>query len=302
MAENIGIPFPAKLELSRGNIAQNWKKFHRVWENYEIATGLNEKDPKLRIATLLTCLGPDAIELFETFPLSDEEKKDPAKVVGSFQTYCIGETNETYERYNFNCRSQEMGENIDAYVASLRGLVKTCNYEHLEDSLIRDRIVIGIRDNNSRKKLLQEKKLNLSKCIDICRANEMTNAQMKTINHDEVHVDLVNAKSRDKKLKDKSRFQKECWYCGQKHAFVKEECPAWGKKCSKCGGNNHFAIKCTGKKIYKDKRKQRRVHIVNDNNASSESETEDDYVLSVETVNGIDYPKKLFTKVSIGEK
>ena len=55
----INIPLPSKLEL-RGNLATNWKKFHRAWNNCEIAARL--KDPEnpavnksLRTATLLTC-------------------------------------------------------------------------------------------------------------------------------------------------------------------------------------------------------------------------------------------------------
>jgi hypothetical protein len=34
------IPFPGKLVLD-GNIATNWKKFQRKWNNYEIAYGLS---------------------------------------------------------------------------------------------------------------------------------------------------------------------------------------------------------------------------------------------------------------------
>ena len=71
----------------------------------------------------------------------------------------------------FNKRDQEPNETIDAYVAVLRTLVKSCKYQALEDEMIRDRIVLGVRDNSTRKKLLQEKKLDLQKCIDICRTN-----------------------------------------------------------------------------------------------------------------------------------
>ena len=54
----INIPLPSKLELT-GDLATNWKEFHRAWNNYEIAARL--KDPgnptenkSLRTATLLT--------------------------------------------------------------------------------------------------------------------------------------------------------------------------------------------------------------------------------------------------------
>ena len=58
------IPVPGKLDL-RGNLAVNWKKFRRIWENYEIATHLNKQDSSLRVATLLSCMGP----MFWTFSM-----------------------------------------------------------------------------------------------------------------------------------------------------------------------------------------------------------------------------------------
>lgn len=73
-----------------------------------------------------------------------------------------------YERYTFNKREQEVNETIDRYAAALRTLVKTCKFEGLEE-MIRDRIVLGIRDNCTQKKLLQEKGLDLQRCVDICR-------------------------------------------------------------------------------------------------------------------------------------
>jgi hypothetical protein len=47
---NINLPFPQKLDF-RGNIATNWKRFKRMWTNYEIATGLDKKEGKTRTAT-----------------------------------------------------------------------------------------------------------------------------------------------------------------------------------------------------------------------------------------------------------
>ena len=63
------IPLPSKLEISR-NLATNWKKFQRAWNNYETAARL--KDPEhpdvnkpLRTATLLTCIGSDALDVYD---------------------------------------------------------------------------------------------------------------------------------------------------------------------------------------------------------------------------------------------
>ncbi|CAG2187546.1 unnamed protein product [Mytilus edulis] len=73
------IPFPQKLDLD-GNIATNWRKFKRTWNNYEIASGLSEKDAKLRTATLLTCVGSDAMDIFDGFAFEEEnDRKDITK-------------------------------------------------------------------------------------------------------------------------------------------------------------------------------------------------------------------------------
>ena len=72
---------------------------------------------------------------------NEDDKKDIAKVIEKFEAFCIGKTNETFERYTFNICVQQESETIDAYVSKLRKLAKTCNYGELEESLIRDRIV-----------------------------------------------------------------------------------------------------------------------------------------------------------------
>ncbi|CAH3165904.1 unnamed protein product [Pocillopora meandrina] len=117
-------------------------------------------------------------------------------------------------------------------------LAKTCNFGSLHDSLVRDRIVFGIQSKHMRQKLLQEHKLTLKKCIDICRSNEATSSQMKEIASGS-NLEAVN------KVEDPThnttRVTKTCHFCGNKHKMNKKKCPACGKQCQKCNGRNHFA-------------------------------------------------------------
>ena len=108
---------------------------------------------------------------------SEEQETDIDIVIQKLLSYCIGETNEMYERYRFNKRDQELNESVDAYLTALRTLAKACNFGALEDSLIRNRIVIGVKDNQARKKLLQVSQLALKDCIDTCRSYETTSLQ-----------------------------------------------------------------------------------------------------------------------------
>ena len=153
-------PQPLKTE---GNLATNWKRFKRTWDNYAIVARLECFDEKFKTAMFLSVIGEDALEMFDGMDFTPEtDRQILSKVVEKFAEFCIGETNETYERFIFNRRDQEENESIDLYVTVLRKLAQTCNFcSCLHDSLIRDRLVLGIRDESIRKKLLQEKKLSL---------------------------------------------------------------------------------------------------------------------------------------------
>ena len=86
------------------------------------------------------------------------------------------------ERYKFNTRNQRKYESIDCYVASLKMIVKSCNFcdcISLKDSLIRDRLVLGFYDSNTRARLLQERVLTLKNCIDICCSFENATSERK---------------------------------------------------------------------------------------------------------------------------
>ncbi|XP_052785334.1 uncharacterized protein K02A2.6-like [Mya arenaria] len=269
------IPFPPKLDME-GNISDNWKKFKRTWNNYEIAAGLAEKDEKLRTATLLTCIGPEAMDVFDGFHFAEEKEKTEIKtVIEKFETFCIGKTNVTYERYNFNMCTQTQDETFDTYVSRLRKLVKTCEYANLTESLITDRIVIGIRENSVRKRLLQEDKLTLDKCIDICRAAESTQAKVKSMSGASGTTEEVQYVKQKQTYRPKTKNPtpniNKCKYCGK--FCTKGKCPAFGKKCMKCGKYNHFASEC--QQIEQKPRSHRQRHVRQfDVDDSSESEND----------------------------
>ncbi|CAG2232156.1 unnamed protein product [Mytilus edulis] len=156
------IPFPGKLDLD-GNISTNWKKFKRTWDNYEIASGLSTKDAKLRTATLLTCIGPEAMDIFDGLAFENEEdKKDIAKVIEKFEAFCIGKTNETFERYTFNISKMktmtgasnnlDIGEDIKA-VRSKSSFNKHKSIKHLHKSKAKE--IVHTVENNALKENVQ---------------------------------------------------------------------------------------------------------------------------------------------------
>ena len=63
------------MQLHQGNTDQKWKKFKQKWNNYEIATGVAKKDKPTRVATLLTVIGEEAVDVYNTVTRSHGMKK-----------------------------------------------------------------------------------------------------------------------------------------------------------------------------------------------------------------------------------
>ena len=162
----------------------------------------------------------NAMQLEENHTLDD--------IINAFDNHFIGETNDTYERYVFNKSDQKTDESVEDYIGALRTLASTCNFcDCLKDSLLRDRIVLGIKDSSTRKRLLQEGDLSLKTCVDMCLAAEVTSQQLKSLKlEDETTSEACSVSARDRKP---YRSKAMCKFCGQMHILKKELCPAWEK-------------------------------------------------------------------------
>ena len=102
-----------------------------------------------------------------------------------------------FERYLFNSANHG-NENTDQYLNRLRKLASTCAYGALCDELIRDRLVIGIKSHEVRKRLLREKALTLNTALDIIRAAETASDQLKKIDGEiETSVHAVKYKGKN---------------------------------------------------------------------------------------------------------
>lgn len=250
-ASGLFIKPPSSLNLD-GNLSENWRLFQQEWELYKLATGISEKATKIQAATFLCIAGIDAQELSNTFTFgAGTSKENITNLVTKFEEYCNPKKNVTYERYKFNSVFQN-GRNFETFLTELRQKSKTCEFGVINDSLIRDRVVIGIDSNSTRERLLRELDLPLEKASQICRANEQCKIQSKNLKS-EANSDVNYVKSRNSKTKQKwnatparsdNRQNNHCGNCGYNEHFNKAKCPALGATCRKCSKRNHFASVC----------------------------------------------------------
>ena len=129
----------------------------------------------------------------------------------------------------------------------------------MTDRLIKDRLVIGIRGDKVREKLLAKEQLDLETCIDTLKMLQLTHAYAQDINTD-VTTHTVKYKSAHNKsttnnprrgqstkykrhaLSQHGDDRSPCTSCGGSHPVG--SCPARGAACRNYGRVNHYAAQC----------------------------------------------------------
>ncbi|GBM00269.1 Transposon Ty3-I Gag-Pol polyprotein [Araneus ventricosus] len=171
---------PLGLSLD-GNVAENWRKFKQQFTIYMKASGHDKKDSDVKVVIFLNAVGEEAIELFNTFDLQEEDRNDYEKVLTAFENHFTPKINVLVQRFIFNSCMQDIDESFDAFYTDLRKLVKSCEFENQADSVVRDRIVLGIADSGLQERLLREGNLSLARAAEICRAAELSKKQAQTV-------------------------------------------------------------------------------------------------------------------------
>jgi transposase InsO family protein len=236
---------PQSLVLS-GNIAENWKRFEQRFKLYLSATGKDEKSDELKVSLLLHVAGDDAIELYNTFQFGDSKPKLD-DVLKKFQEHCIPKKNLTVERYNFNQITQKC-DTFDKFLTRLKLQAKQCEFGTLCNDLIVDRIILGVDDDALRARLLHKDDLNLEKASEICRTAELVKRQTQVISGldattTDVHdISKKSTRPKEWRMHSQQDASTKCGRCASVHQPA--QCPAYGRRCGKCGKWGHFAKCC----------------------------------------------------------
>lgn len=282
---NPNLRLPPELNLLTGNIAENYKSWKRQVEIYLIASGTTKLPEEIQTATIINCGGERLLKIYDHFEWTqDEDKNKPGDVFSKIEQYCNPRRNEVAESHKF--WSTKYVEPFDQFLTELRIKAASCNFKE-EDRMIRDKIVFSC-SGKMQQLLLRDDDLDLKKTIKICQSYEQANRQaeeMKKENQSSVHKVSEHQTPRNRKSTNKfpykktaqstpqDRGEKMCKFCGNKHVWKKELCPAWGKTCNKCHGRNHFSVKC------------KKVHLVERNRYDESSDEDEHWLNAVNSLN-----------------
>lgn len=257
---------PQSLSL-QGNVAENWRIFRQRFELFLTAKEAHKKADEVKIAMLLTTMGPEALDRYNH--LEFEEGEDPKKyntVISKLEAHFKGMKRVVYSRYQFWTYKRSEAQPFEVYLTTLQNLAQVCEFQECE-SMIRDKIVFSVQEKTLKERLLREEGLTLAKTKDICLAFEVTQTEVKsmaqsntpaaetkdlhTLSHNKPkpkrHSTRAHQKQQSSPQVSSSQYQNKCSRCGTSHKPRK--CPAYGQRCHKCNKPNHFASVCNAKSV-----------------------------------------------------
>ena len=242
-------------------LPDEWPRWIRRFERFREASGLKGKEQASQVNTLVYCMGDETDDILSSLGLSEDDKKSYDTVKTKLNGHFVKRKNLIYERARFNQRMQEEGESVDSFVTSLHCLAEYCGYEGLKNEMIRDRIVVGLRDANLSMKLQMVSDLDLEKAVTIARQSEAVRQQQGVVRGEPKAVDSVDSHRKGQnKSSSKTHFsqvqtptkppQKQtCTRCGKSPAHSRQKCPAITATCHKCGKKGHYQTMCKTRKV-----------------------------------------------------
>ena len=137
----------------------------------------------------------------------------------------------TVQRYKFNTRIQQLQEDVSTFVAKLRELTEFCEFGDRLDDHVRDRLVCGVRDDCTKRRLFTESNLTFQKAWEIARSMETAGrnvaaVQKELVKEDETHQELAHQLKKSGQGSGRSSLARRNLHC------------------QRCGGTNHTPSNC----------------------------------------------------------
>ena len=239
--KNISPPGHLKAKADDPNSKTLWLSWKRAWNRYLLLSGINKQPKEFVAALLLHSIGPDGVTISEGFAYENENDcDDPEIVLQKYDEYFIGTSREFIQRMKFYRRKQLQNETFEQFLNELRQMSKTCGFcKCMWDKMIMDRIIDGHKSKVVKEKLVAQDDPDLKSVINMCRAMELTESDLKVANDQAEksfttkEVNKVSSKyqhkkksstfkkpfskSQDYKSHENRNKTKICKFCGQDH-------------------------------------------------------------------------------------
>ncbi|XP_043200358.1 uncharacterized protein LOC122369578 [Amphibalanus amphitrite] len=163
-------------QLSSSTSLRDFAVWREKLDGYMLLTGASALPVTAQRAALLSLLDEDWHRVLR-YGLTIADDSPLSAVVDAMESHLRKQRSVLVDRRAFYARVQEQGENFEEFLCEVKELAAFCDFcTHCYDSRLRDKIVCGLRDEETVKRLLEDPGLDLKKTVDICRASENARA------------------------------------------------------------------------------------------------------------------------------
>ena len=244
---------PKRPQICANMSESEWTFFLHKWGRYVRQAQLQEQQ---KVDELWECLDSELQRLAFNDGLDDNSSES---LIASIKKLAVTVLHPSVHVVNLHQMKQVEGETVKAFSAKVKGLASNCNLtkqcsnlscsekvSFLEETCFHV-VMAGIADSDMKEKILTQAMLGIVKDLPtlLSYATAEESSRQKECTRE------LGAFHRKSAYKAKSGVK--CSYCGQSlhgldNKLRREQCKAFGKKCSKCGRQNHWASVCKSQK------------------------------------------------------
>ena len=227
------------------------------WEDYVHLSNLNHEPPENQARVLRSSFEGQTLLTVQSLGIPEDKKHDIGEIVDRIEKFVVGRVNVWRQRNLFNGRYMRQGENTRQYIAALRDLASTCQFqsvtadEHSEEQII-GRYISGCLDPQISTRIMEQDELNLDKLMKLATGMEDAKDSSSFIRNKSRETNAISGKNIPHKKQNshgQDNKRNTCWRCGSTHDIKK--CPAFRSTCHKCNTKGHFSKMCTQPDIKK---------------------------------------------------
>ena len=254
---------PDKLDLepSDPESSKKYKHWIRVFNAFVSAeeSAVKEKDTTVnKLDFLIALVNHSIYEVIEDASTYEDALK-------LLEDMFIQQKNILYTRHALITRKQKEGESLSEYVAALKSLAKDCAFESVtavehKETYIVDAFVSGLRNTDTKRKILESSKTQLTEIINMARVYEDARERVVEfsaqrpvacpISEETERTENMNTsaavKNSGQNYPASPQYRRGCGWCGDKSRHPRDQCPARNSQCGKCGLRGHWAKVCRG--------------------------------------------------------
>ena len=193
-----------------------------------------EKGQSERVTYILLWVGQEGRRMYNTWDLSETEKKDVEVIWAQFQALIEPKSSYRLSRFHLQRFRQLSSETVDEFMTRCKTQARKCKFRdttETEERLI-EQLVVGVRHGKVQEKLLcRDETLTLDAAMDVARTHEATLANMQQFSGDASSISHVSRSRRTHEPSGRREEAPTCAKCGRHHAPT-DRCPAEGSRCN----------------------------------------------------------------------